>query len=278
MGGFAPPPGGGGVYGAAAAATAIAESSAAPSPPPDNSAAVAQLEELKKKYKGAQEIASAAAASHIKLAQEADELRGDADKAEANARSLRASADEKKKKGRFGGSNKKKALNRDAERAGQTANDLRKRFLAIQGQASDASAVAMETKREAQKLKDAVEQAELDMASAASMQDQKVDQGKQAAAAPPAGYGQPPAGYGYPPPAANGYPPAAYGAPQAGYGQPPAAGAYGAPPAGYGAPPPQGQVPGYAYPPQGQGQGQGPPPQQYQAPYEGDAAFPASPY
>lgn len=111
MGGFAPPTGAGGVYGAAAAASAHVEaSSAAPTPPPDNSAAVAQLEELKKKYKGAQEIASAAAASHIKLAQEADELRGDADKAEANARSLRASADEKKK-GRFGGSNKKKALN-----------------------------------------------------------------------------------------------------------------------------------------------------------------------
>jgi len=271
MGGFAPPPGAGGVYGAAAAATAAVETQA---PQQDNSAAVAQLEELKKRYKGAQEIASDAAATHIKLAQEADELRGDADKAEANARSLRASADEKKK-GRFGGSNKKKALNRDADNAAQTANDLRKRFLAVQGQASDASAVAMETKREAERLKEAVEKAEIDMASAASMQDQRVEQDKQAAAAaaaaPPAGYPQQQP-YGYPPAAANGYPPAAYGQPPAGYGQPPPQ--YGAPPAGYGAPPP-GQVPGYAY-------AQAPPPQvqapQYQAPYEGDPGFPSSPY
>ncbi|CAJ1956521.1 unnamed protein product [Cylindrotheca closterium] len=259
MGGFAPPPGaGGGVYDAAATATSHAETSQTV-----DSEAAAKLEELKKKYKSAQEIASDAAATHIKLAQEADELRGDADKAEANARSLRASADEKKK-GRFGSSGKKKALNRDADNAAQTANDLRKRFLAIQGQASDASAVAMETKREAEKLKEAVEKAEIDMASAASMQDQKAEQAKQSAAAgaagaPPAGYPQqqPYGAYGYPPPAANGYPPAAYGAPPAGYGQPPA---------GYGAP---GQVPGYAY---------AQPPPQYQAPYEGDPGFPSSPY
>lgn len=107
MGGTAPPPeAAGGVYEAAAAATAAAETNQ----PSDNSEALAKLEDLKKKLKAAQELASDSAASHIKLAQEADELRGDADKAEANARSLRASADEKKK-GRFGGSNKKKAMN-----------------------------------------------------------------------------------------------------------------------------------------------------------------------
>jgi len=255
MGGTAPPPeAAGGVYEAAAAATAAAETNQ----PSDNSEALAKLEDLKKKLKAAQELASDSAASHIKLAQEADELRGDADKAEANARSLRASADEKKK-GRFGGSNKKKAMNRDADNAAQTANDLRKRFMAVQAQASDASAVAMETRREAEKLKEEVEKAELDLAAAASMQDQRAEQAKQAAVAPPAGYPQQQP-YGYPPPqATNGYPPA--------YGQPPPA--YGAPPAGYGA-----QVPGYAYAPPPQQQA----PPQYQAPYEGDPGFPSSPY
>lgn len=164
---------------------------------------------------------------------------------------------------------------RDADNAAQTANDLRKRFLTMQAQASDASAVAMETKREADRLKEAVEKAELDLAAAASMQDQQAEQEKHAAAntagAPPAGYPhQQQAPYGYPPAdAANGYPPAAPG-----YGQPPPPGGYGAPPAGYGAPPPA-QVPGYAY--------QGQPPAtpvapQYTTPYQGDPAFPASPY
>ena len=96
----------GGVYEAAAAATAHAEVPGAP----DNSEAAAKVEELRKKLKAAQEIASDAAATHIKLAQEADELRGDADKAEANARGLRA-ASEKKEKKRFGGNSKKKAMN-----------------------------------------------------------------------------------------------------------------------------------------------------------------------
>lgn len=109
MGGTAPPVGaGGGVYDAAATATAHAE--AHRSSTPENAEGMAKLEELRKKYKAAQEIASDAAATHIKLVQEADELRGDADKAEANARSLRTAADEKKK-GRFGSNNKKKSLN-----------------------------------------------------------------------------------------------------------------------------------------------------------------------
>ena len=59
----------------------------------------------------------------------------------------------------------------------------------MQAQASDASVVAMETRREAEKLKEEVEKAELDLAAAASMQDQKAEQAKQAAAAPPAGAG-----------------------------------------------------------------------------------------
>lgn len=103
MGGSAPPLGGGGVYSAAAAATQAVESSEHP-------AELAVVEELKSKARVAQETANDAAAAHIKLAQEADELRGDADKAEASSRSLRAASDEKRK-GRFGAAGKKKQMN-----------------------------------------------------------------------------------------------------------------------------------------------------------------------
>jgi hypothetical protein len=103
MGGSAPPLGEGGVYRAAAAATQAVESS-------NNSAELTAVEELKSKARAAQETASDAAAAHIKLAQEADELRGDADKAEASSRSLRAASDEKRK-GRFGAGKNKKQLN-----------------------------------------------------------------------------------------------------------------------------------------------------------------------
>lgn len=64
------------------------------------------VDELKRKARMAQETADDAAAAHRRLAQEADELRNDADTAEAQARSLRAAADEKKKS-RFGGGKKK---------------------------------------------------------------------------------------------------------------------------------------------------------------------------
>jgi hypothetical protein len=100
----------------------------------------------------------------------------------------------------------------------------------LQGQAKDAQAVAMETKREAEILREEAEKAELDMVSAASVREghrkQEQEAQKQAQAQRP------------PAPSANGYP---------GYGQPLA------PPVGhgYGQPPPQ--------PSQGHGYGQQPP-------------------
>jgi hypothetical protein len=100
MGGSAPPLGG--VYSAAATATQAVEFS-------ENPAELAVVEELKIKARDAQQTANDAAAAHIQLAQEADELRGDADKAEASSRSLRA-ASEEKRKGRFG-AGKKKQMN-----------------------------------------------------------------------------------------------------------------------------------------------------------------------
>lgn len=59
------------------------------------------VEEMKKKAELAAEAARDAEAAHQKLLNEADELRADADRAEATARSLKAAAAEKKK-GRFG--------------------------------------------------------------------------------------------------------------------------------------------------------------------------------
>jgi hypothetical protein len=102
----------------------------------------------------------------------------------------------------------------------------------VQGQANDAQVVAMETKREAEILREEAEKAELDMAAAASMREghrkQEQEAQKQAQAQRP------------PAPSANGYP---------GYGQPPA------PSAGY----EYGQPPPPADPSQGHGYGQQPP-------------------
>lgn len=69
------------------------------------------VENLKKQAESAAETAREAEAAHQRLLNEADELRSDADRAEATARSLKASAQEKKK-GRFGrgGGDKKKIL------------------------------------------------------------------------------------------------------------------------------------------------------------------------
>eukprot|EP00980_Cylindrotheca_fusiformis_P027195 scaffold19324_cov152-Cylindrotheca_fusiformis.AAC.10 len=204
---------------------------------------MARVEELKRKARAAQETANDAATTHIKLAQEADELRSDADKAEANSRSLRAAADEKKKGMFGGGKNKnKKQLNREADNAAETAAELRKRFMSIQAQAHDAQQVARETKREAERLKEEAEKAEMEMVSAASMNDQQGNQDNKQQSSNNGGYpprdedqgGDGP--YGYPP--ANGYPPA--------YSQPP-------PQSGYGGPPPSSN--GYG------GYGQSGPPQ-----------------
>jgi septal ring factor EnvC (AmiA/AmiB activator) len=102
------------------------------------------------------------------------------------------------------------ALQKEAESAAFDAEAIKKRFLAVQGQANEAQHVAMETKREADKLRDKAEKAELDMAAAASMRDQqrkeREEQEKAQAPAPA------------PAPTSNGYP----GQMSYGYGQPPA--------------------------------------------------------
>jgi hypothetical protein len=173
------------------------------------------VEDLKKQAERAAEAARDAEAASSKLLAEADELRTDADRADANARTLRAQADEMKK-GRFGGG-KKKSANRDAERAMEDATELRKRFMEVQTRAHDAQKVAVDTRREANRLKDQAEKAEIDMASAASLRDhQKTTTSAPVTSPQPStGYGdavQPPSGG-----PANGYGSYGHGY---GYGQP----------------------------------------------------------
>jgi hypothetical protein len=67
-------------------------------------------------------------------------------------------------------------LQREAERAAEDAAAIRKRFMQVQGHANNAQAVAMETKRELEKLRSEAEQAELDAAQAASIQEQQSKQ------------------------------------------------------------------------------------------------------
>ena len=170
-----------------------------------------KIEEMKKKVQAAKETADDAEKANHKLQAEAQELRNDADKSEATARSLRAAASEKKKGAFGGGSSKKKKMLREAERASQDADAMRKRFTEVQGRANDAQAVAMETKREYEKLKAEMEQAEIDAAAAASMRQHQVDEQKrnQQQGAPAPSYNA--NGYAYqqqqqqPPPAYSGY-------------------------------------------------------------------------
>ncbi len=58
------------------------------------------------------------------------------------------------------------------EVAQHDAQEKKKQFLAIQSQANDAQAVALQTKREAERLKQEAEQAELNVASLASLEQQ----------------------------------------------------------------------------------------------------------
>jgi len=144
-------------------------------------------------------------------------------------------------------------LQREFDRAAEDAQDIRKRFMEVQGQVRDAGAVASQLRREADKLRAEAEEAEMEMAAAASMRDQR----KQSAAhqqAPPVQNGyptQPPAqyGYGHPPVPMHGQPPPqGYGQPPQGYGQqmqPQQGYGYGQLPANYGQSPPihYGQMP-----------------------------------
>ena len=127
------------------------------------------VEDMKKKAKKADSVARDAEAAHRKLAAEADELRTDADRAEANARSLAAASDDgQKKKKRFGGKKQEKKKKEEAEQAAKDSAQIKKHFMSVQGQALEAQTLATQTRAEADRLRDEAEAAELDMAAAVS--------------------------------------------------------------------------------------------------------------
>lgn len=125
---------------------------------------------------------------------------------------------------------------KDATQAKADAEAKKKKFLEAQSQANDAQSVAMDTKRVAEKLRKEADDAEMNLAAQASMQQKQPT--PEPAPAPQAtngyqgqqGYDQPPQqGFGQPQPGGYGQPPM-----QQGYGQPPMQQGYGQ--SGYGAP------------------------------------------
>ncbi|OEU13204.1 hypothetical protein FRACYDRAFT_241535 [Fragilariopsis cylindrus CCMP1102] len=154
------------------------------------------VDEMKKKARKADKAAGKAEAASRKLATEADELRNDADKAEAMSRSLHA-ASEEKKKGRFGGGKKKK-LQGNAEQAAMDSAAIKKQFVAVQSQAYEAASLAATKRSEADRLREEAESAELQMASAASTAQQQPAQAPAPAPAPPANNNNGSYGHGVP--------------------------------------------------------------------------------
>lgn len=208
---------------------------------------VQEINELKMKAKDAEDLARDAQESSRQKSAQVNELRRLADEATADARRLAdAGKDDKKKKGLLGrkkGPTKKDV--KEAERVAADAKEKNQRLMAAQSELNDAQALARDTKREAERLRQEIEDAEIAAASHASMQDNKPPPPQQSNGYPNGG---PPSYGGAPPPPPP--PPQHYGgqpqAPYPGYGQPP-------PPP----PPPQQQPGNYSFNPNVMGSGGG---------------------
>ena len=234
-----------------------------------------EINAMKAKAKDAEDLARDSESAYRQLMATADEFRRVADEAEASARQkLTDASDGKKKKGGFmGGGKKKKSMvvirvhicstwlcfsvvclitrfshtcfsllfwisQKDATQAKADAEAKKKKFLEAQSQANDAQHVAMDTKRVAEKLRKEADDAEMNLAAQASMQQRQPTPEPAPAAQATSGY-QGQQGYGQHQPSGYGQPPM-----QQGYGQ--------LQPGGYGQPPMQGQgQSGYGAPAQG---------------------------
>ena len=155
---------------AAAAPAPVAESTPAPAPAmPAGTTIVTkgELEKLRQEALAAQQAAQEAEDTRRTLAIEADKLRQQADDAESEARALSEKASTKKR----GFGRGKKNLQKDADKAHEEVGEKRKHFMEMQMQANNAQTIAMETKREAERLRQEVEQGELALAAAESVQD-----------------------------------------------------------------------------------------------------------
>ena len=145
---------------------------------------------LRKNLKEAEDVARDAEDSRRSIAAELDEIRKLADEADQKARQFQADIDKQasKKKGLLGGRGKKKDP-KEGDQLTADFNQKKAKVMSIQAQLKDAEALAADTKKEAERLRKEIEETEVHLASAASIQP------SQSAAATYS--------YGAPPPASN---------------------------------------------------------------------------
>jgi hypothetical protein len=150
---------------------------------PVSSPTAADVESVKKSARLAEQMAIEAEKNWRDLTQQADDLRKIADQAEQEVRAHEAALS--KKKGGFG---RKRKETKEMEKAKQEAAETQKQFMDLQKKANEAQALALETRREADRLGQQAEQAEIEAVQAVSMQ-----QGQPAQFQVPAQYAAPPA-------------------------------------------------------------------------------------
>ena len=121
------------------------------------------IENAKRAALAAETKAREADETYRALSQETESLRKVSDAAEAEAMAKQEKASSKK----FG----KKKLMKEAEEASIEAANKKKHFLEMQAQTSNAQSLAAASRKEADKLRNFAEQAELDFASAESAKD-----------------------------------------------------------------------------------------------------------
>jgi len=119
------------------------------------------VEDLKQSAIQSQQTSQEADETFRTLASEVEKLRFMAESAEADAMAKHEKASKKRGLGR-------KKATKEAEQAAMDAAEKKKLYLELQAQATDAQALAMESKRQTEKLRDEAEQAELTYVSVQS--------------------------------------------------------------------------------------------------------------
>lgn len=155
------------------------------------------VEDLKSKCREAEDVSRDAEETKRQLQAQMEELRRVADEAESKARALAEKPTKKKLLGR------RKVDPKEVEKLAAEARAKKEAFLQVQSQVNDAVALAASTKKEAERLRKEADDAQIQAATAASMQTNQTPA--------PAPVQQQPQqqqpNYSYPP--TNGYPPPA---------------------------------------------------------------------
>lgn len=161
-------------------------------PPIETSSFGNNIDGMKQAAMAKEQSAREADETYRAIAAEAEKLKKVADAAEADARAKQDKADKKRGMG-------KKKLAKEAETAAIEAAEKKRHFLELQAQASNAHGLAEESRREADKMRNQAEQAELDFAAAESTRDSQppaADPAPVAAPAPSYGAGMQAPSYG----------------------------------------------------------------------------------